>query len=146
MGDDFTHTFDATETGRYSVEVTRSAPRGDRIEVFSSPVWFESGAAFELGKLKRNKKNGTAKLQVNGLRGPGELKLTGKGLKTKKIAAGPGSATLKLKPKGKAKKKLRKKGKAKVKAAVAFAPQGGEAAQLSKKLKLKRKRHKHGPR
>ena len=79
---------------------------------------------------------------------PGELRLTGKGLKSKTLAGGPGSAKLKLKPKGKPKKKLRKKGKAKVKVAVGFAPQGGEPAQLSEKLKLKRKRkhHKHGHR
>ena len=116
--DDFATTFDV-DAGRALLDRgdPRRDPEGDRIEVYSSPVWFETGPAFELGKLKRNKKNGTAKLEVNGLRGPGELRLTGKGLKSKTLAGGPGSATLKLKPKGKTKKKLRKKGKAKVKVA-----------------------------
>ena len=44
--DDFTTTLGAAGTGRYSIEVTRSAAPPDRIEVYSSPVWFEVGPAF----------------------------------------------------------------------------------------------------
>ena len=121
--DDFSNTFDAAEAGRYSVEVVREEPSGNRIEVYSSPVWFESGSPFDLGKLKRNKKKGTAKLEVTGLRTAGELKLSGKGLKTQRKSAGPGSAKLKLKPKGKLAKNLKRKGKAKVKAKVVFTPE-----------------------
>ena len=138
--DDFSNTFDAAEAGRYSVEVVREEPSGNRIEVYSSPVWFESGSPFDLGKLKRNKKKGTAKLEVTGLRTAGELKLSGKGLKTQRKSAGPGSAKLKLKPKGKLAKNLKRKGKAKVKAKVVFTPNGGDAAQQNDKVKLKRKR------
>ena len=108
--DDFSHTFDSSGTGRYSIEVTRSATPSDRIEVYSSPVWFSVGPSFHIGKVKRNKKNGTAKLQVTDLRAPGEVKLSGKGLKTKRKSAGPGSAKLKIKPKGKLAKKLKQEG------------------------------------
>ena len=38
--DDFSHTFDSSGTGRYSIEVTRAATPSDRIEIYSSPVWF----------------------------------------------------------------------------------------------------------
>ncbi len=142
-GDDFSTTFDSTGSGRYSIKVTRSAAPSDRIEVYSSPVWYEVGPAFHLGKAKRNKKNGTAKLEVADLRVPGELEVSGKGLKTKSKSAGPGAGKLKIKPKGKLAKKLKRKGKAKVNAEIRFVPDGGEPAQLDKRVKLKRKR-KHG--
>ena len=146
--DDFSTTFDSTQAGRYSIEVTRLAPGGDRIEVYSSPVWFEVGPAFELGKLKRNKKNGTAKLEVTGLRVPGELEVTGKGLKTKRKTAGPGSAKLKIKPKGKTGEEAEaRRARRRSRSRSASRPQGGEPAQLSEKLKLKRKPStKHGHR
>jgi hypothetical protein len=142
IGGDITHTFDSSGTGRYSVEVIRTAPGGDRIEVYSSPVWFQVGPSFHLGKVKR-KKNGTAKLEITDLRVPGEVKVSGKGLKTKRKSAGPGSTKLKIKAKGKAAKKLKRKGKVKVKAKVRFTPDGGERAQLNQRVKLKRK---HGRR
>lgn len=137
--DDFSNTFDAADAGRYSVEVIREEPSGNRIEVYSSPVWFESGSPFDLGKLKRNKKKGTAKLKVTGLRAAGELKVSGKGLKTQRKSAGPGSAKVALKPKGKLARNLKRNGKAKVKAKVVFTPTGGDAAQQSDKVRLKRK-------
>ena len=87
-----------SESGRYSFEVVRQAPGGDRIELYTSPVWYESGPAFELGKAKLNKKKGTAKLKVNGLRTTGQLSLSGKGLKKTHAAAGPGAAKIKIKP------------------------------------------------
>ena len=137
-------TFDSSGTGRYSIEVTRSATPSDRIEVYSSPVWFEVGPCVPHREGRSgSKKNGTAKLEVTDLRVPGEVELSGKGLKTKRKSAGPGSAKLKIKPKGKLAKKLKRKGKAKVKVEVRFTPDGGEAGQLNSRVKLKRKR-KHG--
>src|SRR5215211_4799878 len=92
---------------------------------------------FSFGKLKKNKRKGTAKLTVN-VPGPGELDLA----KTKKVKAddesaeGAGKEKLSIKPRGKAKKKLNKKGKAKVKAEVTFAPDGGTPNTEDKKIKL----------
>jgi len=136
---DFTHTFTAPDAGRYSVEILRKAPDADRYEVYSSPVWFERADNLKLGKLKLNKRKGTAKLTAT-VAHPGKLKLTGKGLKTaKKTAAAGGKVKLTVKPKGKLARKLRERGKAAIKAKVKFTPEGGEAAVDSKKLKLKRR-------
>jgi hypothetical protein len=96
---------------------------------------------FRLGKVKKNKRKGTAKLTVS-VPCPGDLELA----KTKKVKAddelaeAEGDEKLKIKPKGKARKRLAKKGKAKVKAEVTYTPTGGEPNTKTKKLKLKRRR------
>ena len=91
-----------------------------------------------LGKLKLNKKKGTAKLTAT-VNEAGSLKLSGKGLKAvAKQASGAGNVILQVKPKGKTKKTLAKKGKTKVKIIVTFTPTGGGAsASQSKSGKLK---------
>jgi hypothetical protein len=97
---------------------------------------------FSFGKVKLNKRKGTAKLTINIVEGPGELDLA----KTKKVKAddepveGQGATAEKLaiKPTGKAKKKLNDKGKAKVTVNVTYAPTGtgGTPNTESKKIKL----------
>jgi hypothetical protein len=139
-GDDFTHTFAAADPARYAVQVMREDPRGDRYEVYSSPVWFERGENLTLGKLKRNKRKGTARLTV-AVAHPGELTLRAKGTKTaRRTVAAAGQVKLKVKPKGKVKRKLRRTGKAKVRLRVEYAPTGGEAATAARNVKLKRRR------
>ena len=92
---------------------------------------------FTLGKVKKNKKKGTAKLTVKNLPAPGELELAkNKKVKGKEKTADAGKEKLPIKPKGKAKKKLNKRGKAKVKAEVSYTPDGGEPSTQEKKLKL----------
>jgi len=92
---------------------------------------------FSFGKVKKNKRKGTAKLTVN-VPGGGELELA----KTKKVKAdeespeAAGKEKLSIKPKGKAKKKLNSKGKAKVKANVTYTPDGGTPNTEDKKIKL----------
>ena len=107
---------------------------------------------FTFGKLKKNKRKGTAKLTVN-VPGSGELTLSGNGLKPQRPAhrargssaaarvpvAAAGAVELLIKAKGNKKRKLKKKGKVKVKAAVTFTPTGGTAATQTKSVKLKRK-------
>jgi hypothetical protein len=98
---------------------------------------------FSLGKVKKSKRKGTAKLTIEIVEGPGELELT----KTKKVKSddeaveGEGATEEKLaiKPKGKARKKLNRKGKAKVKAEVTYTPDGGESNTKSRKIKLKKR-------
>jgi hypothetical protein len=112
-------------------------------------VELQPSNAFTLGKLKRNKKKGTATLAVL-LPQPsaGTLTLTGKGLKTQTLAiAGQTEVKLKVAAKSKAiKKALRKKGRRKVGINVTYAPTGNSAATQSRKAKLikkkKRKRHR----
>jgi Ca2+-binding RTX toxin-like protein len=99
---------------------------------------------FTFGKVKRNKRKGTAKLTIEIAEGPGELELA----KTKKVKADDEAVEderateekLAIKPKGKARKKLRKKGKAKVKAEVTYTPAGGDPNTKTKRLKLVKRR------
>jgi len=95
---------------------------------------------FSFGKVKKNKKKGTAKLTVN-VPGAGELELA----QSKKVkhdderAAAEAGVTLLVKPKGKARRKLGDNGKAKVKAEVTYTPDGGDPNTKSKRVKLARR-------
>ncbi len=92
---------------------------------------------FKLGKLKLNKKKGTATLSVT-VPDAGQFTLSGKGVK-KATRGAKGAVTLKLPVKavGKAKKALLANGKLKVNLKLKFVPTGGTAAQKSKKATLK---------
>jgi virginiamycin B lyase len=91
---------------------------------------------FSFGRVKKNKRKGTAKLPAE-VPGPGSLTLTGKGIKkTSKDASAVGEVKLPVKSKGKKEKKLKRKGEAKVKPEVTFTPEGGTANTESKKVKL----------
>jgi hypothetical protein len=92
---------------------------------------------FSFGKLKRNKKKGTAKLTVN-VPGAGTLSLSGKGVVAKKSQAvsGAGSVKLLIKAKGKRKRTLARMGKAKLKVKVTFIPTGGDPNTQAKTVKL----------
>jgi hypothetical protein len=119
-----------------------NAPGGDGTEIGAFEL--QRSNEFSFGKVKRNKRKGTAKLTIEIEEGPGELDLA----KTRKVKAdgeavaaeGATEEKLTIKSKGKARKKLRKKGKAKVKAAVTYTPDGGDPNTQGKKLKLKKRR------
>jgi hypothetical protein len=114
-------------------------------------VELQPSNAISLGKLKNNKKKGTATLIVN-LPQPsvGSLTLHGKGLKTQTVAiTGQAQVKLTVAATGKAKKGLRKKGKRKVTIEVTYTPTGNSAATVTRNAKLvkkhKKKKHKkHG--
>jgi Tol biopolymer transport system component len=85
----------------------------------------KSGNHFSFGKLKLNKKKGTATLIVT-VPGAGSLVLGGKGVKRASAQAkGPGDVTLPVKAAAKAKKKLDELGKLKLALKVTFTPGGG---------------------
>jgi hypothetical protein len=94
--------------------------------------------AFSFGKLKLNKKNGTA-TQVVDLPGPGTLVLSGKGIKGLSEQVGGGSVTLAITPVGKTKKQEKLKHSAKVKIGVTFTPIGSSANRQTKSVKLRRR-------
>ncbi len=102
-----------------------------------SNVAVDSGESFSLGKVKKNRRRGTAKLTVN-VPGPGKLKLA----KTKKVRADGkapergGKRKLLVKPRRNAKRKLATSGKARVRAKVTFTSTGGKKDSGSKKLML----------
>jgi hypothetical protein len=98
---------------------------------------------FRFGKLKRNKRKGTAILFVR-VPGPGKLVLakTPKLKGAKKRAKKAGKVRLPIRPRGKAKRRLAARaagkgpGKLKAKARVTFTPDGGTPLTKSKRLGL----------
>jgi len=146
-GASFTHTFNTTETGRYSFKLTRLQGANTMIEGYSTPVWFtkkdvvvppvEPSNKFSFAGTKLNKKKGTALLKVK-VAGAGVVKLSGRNVA--KASAKPKKAnqvvSLTVKATGKLKKTLTKKGKATAKTKVTFTPTGGKTATKSKTVKL----------
>jgi len=92
---------------------------------------------FLLGKLKLNKKKGTAVIAVS-VPGAGSLALTGKGVKkANAVAKVAGKLGLTIKAVGKAKEKLSETGKVKLTLKITFQPAGGSAATQATKVTLK---------
>ena len=103
-----------------------------------APVVVPSNS-FKFGKVKFNKRKGTAKLQVT-LPDAGTIVLTGKQIKTvKRGVLAAGTVSLTITPTGKLAHKLKLTGKAKATAKVTFTPTGGSAKTETKPLKLLRR-------
>jgi hypothetical protein len=100
---------------------------------------------FALGAIARNRRKGTASIAVD-LPNPGELVLSGKGVKraitarghVTKAVAGPGTVMLRVKAKGRKLVKLNGTGRVKVKPKITFTPIGGDPNTQQAKLKLKK--------
>jgi hypothetical protein len=123
--------------GVYDVTITATTPQGGtatqvaKLEVTKPKL--------KVGKVKLNKRNGTAKLSV-GVPGAGTLTASGKGVvKAQRKASGPATLKLPIKSKGKAKKKLKATGKAKVKVKLVFKPENGAPVTKTKSIVLKKK-------
>ena len=98
---------------------------------------------FVLGAVTRHKKKGTASLALN-LPNPGELTVSGNGVKTAGVAAtsgavSGGATSLLIKATGKKRKTLNATGKVKVGLAITYTPTGGDPSSQSVKVKLKKK-------
>lgn len=96
----------------------------------------EASNAFSFGKLKLNKKKGSAKLKVL-LPGPGLVVLSGRGVKHLSKRVGAGVTTLTISARGRLKRKLDQLGKVKLKLSVKFAPTGGTPATKHRSLVLR---------
>ncbi|MGH2963234.1 MAG: NHL repeat-containing protein [Solirubrobacterales bacterium] len=120
---------------------TQSPPCGGS----SEPA--EPSNEFSFGKVKKNKRKGTAKLTVE-VPGPGELELA----RTKKLkrsgedAEAARKVKLTIRSRGMARKRLDAQGKARVNARVAYIPTGGEPNTKSKRIKLKKRLRPRGSR
>jgi hypothetical protein len=92
---------------------------------------------FSFGKVKLNKRNGTASLPAR-VPGAGGIVLAAtkqvKGAKA--MAGGPRTVKLAVRPKGGTKRKLTRRGVATVKLAVTFTPTGGDPRTKHRTLKL----------
>ena len=125
------------EAGAFSVNSESSRVNVAAVFVYSN--------TFTVSKAKRNKKKGTATLTAN-VPNPGELALSGNGLKTAGAAGAitamsvpaAGEVELLIKAKGKKKRKLNETGKVKVNPTITYTPTGGDPSTQSKKLKLRK--------
>jgi hypothetical protein len=97
-----------------------------------------------LGRLKRNRRRGTASLTVTvPVPGNGTVTLSGKGLKSQSRAIGDAATiTFPIIGRGAVKKALRRHGKRKVGIAVTYSPIGNSAVTRSRKAMLVRKPHR----
>jgi hypothetical protein len=105
--------------------------------VRSARTTFDVSPGIQLGKLKLNRRTGTALLQVKAL-GAGRLTLGGRGLrKQARQMKRAGLVSLTLRPAGKALAALRRRGRARVRAEVTLLPPGGKLSKLRKRVTLK---------
>jgi hypothetical protein len=113
-----------------------NAAGGDGSDI--GAVELQPANAFKLGKLKRNKKKGTAKqVVILPLPDAGSVTIQGKGLKSKtRQVTGVAKVKLPVIAKGKKRKGLIASGKAKIKAKVTYNATGNVAQTLKRKLKL----------
>jgi hypothetical protein len=93
---------------------------------------------FRLGRLKRNKRTGTAQLIVD-VPSPGRLMLTGKGL-VKQTASVAGRVKLTVRTRGKPRRRLNRVGKLNVAATVTYTPSVGEPTSKARRIKLAKRR------
>jgi hypothetical protein len=123
---------------------TDSFADGNAVHIYRIDGGSTCGLGFRLGKVKRNLKQGTAKLTVE-VPGPGALRLkTNSRVRgVSKHPAKAGRVRLKVRPRGSAGRKLKRTSKTKVKAKVRYTPSGGEPSEKSKRVTLKRR---HGRR
>jgi hypothetical protein len=100
--------------------------------------------AFTIGKPKRNKRRGTARLPVT-VPGPGTLTLRGEGVKPQRpvqparaarFVNAAGTVKLAIVAKGKAKRRLNRTGKVKLRLKITYTPTGGLANIKKKRVKL----------
>jgi hypothetical protein len=93
----------------------------------------------KLGRLKRILNNGTAVLSLT-VPGAGKLTLSGKGVKrVTKTAHAAGTLKLRIVTTGRSKANLGSRGRVKLSVTIGFAPTGGTAAQVHRKLTLLKK-------
>ena len=130
-------TLKAPAAGVYRCVVTATNVAGSSSQT-SDPLTVAPSNHFKFGKLKRNKRNGTATLSVT-VPDPGKLKLAGHNLKSASKRVKGSRAKLPVRAKGKNKATLADKGQVTVKAAVTFKPTGGKPRTERKRLKLIRK-------
>jgi YVTN family beta-propeller protein len=95
---------------------------------------------FRFGKVVRNRRNGTARLQVK-VPGAGKLVLAGKKVRqVKRQATKAGTAVLTVRPRVRLNRALKHRHHARVKISVTFTPVNGMPSSESKTLKLIRRR------
>jgi hypothetical protein len=114
---------------------------GPSMAVNSSHIYWGRAAAqpaFIVHKPERHRRRGTATLPVDVLAGPGELVLTGKGLRTvtRTIEFRSARELLRVKPKGRKRHRLRRRGHVRVTAELTLTLTGGDPRTQTKSFRL----------
>jgi DNA-binding beta-propeller fold protein YncE len=123
-----------TTAGDYRCRVTASNPAGSAAQT-SDPFAF-----FKVGKAKRNRKRGTAKLPIT-LPDAGTLSVTGSGAKV--VGAGlvsPGTLKLLVRARGRKRHKLETRGRTKLSLTISYSPTGLPSSTQTAKVRLRKKR------
>ncbi|HET6830849.1 MAG TPA: CehA/McbA family metallohydrolase [Solirubrobacterales bacterium] len=141
-GDSITQEWGVPQTGRYSIELTRTAT-SEFIEGYTSPIWLtvepEPSNEFEIGEAKLNRKKGIAKLPVT-IPGAGELSLRGESVKDVTAKRGKAKTVkLEVRPEGELERELREHGEATAVLTVTFEPRGGEPRSKDVTVELERR-------
>lgn len=126
-------TLTARQAGSYACQSTATNAAGSAM-ASSSAVAIK--AELTLGKVRLNRKAGTATLSVAAL-GVGKLALGGAGIKARRAKASE-KARFRIGATGRAKKRLKATGRARVKATVTFRPEGAEPIRRSKTIVLRK--------
>jgi hypothetical protein len=118
-----------------SADFLNSEPSGYTRYVYQATC----DAGVQFGKVRRNRKKGTATLPATVSVG-GTLTASGKGLKPFQTnVPQSGTVDLPVKPKGAKQRSLKRKGKAKVKETITFAAGCGATGQSASKFKLRKR-------
>jgi hypothetical protein len=124
--------------GSYPVKVTVEDAVG-RTATSDGAILVKARNHFTIGKLKRNRKKGTATLTVT-IPEPGTLVASGKGMKKATVrAAKAGAVKVPIKAVGKSLKRLKAKGKLKLKLKIAYSPVGGDTSTQQHRVTLQKK-------
>jgi hypothetical protein len=131
-----THVYSKPGTYR----VTATATDGAGTETSSAAtLTIAARNDFQIGRFVANRKKGTGRLSVT-VPEPGQLVLTGSGVKRASAAVQPGDASLTVAPSRKGSRALTKRGRLRVRLKVAYSPTGGTTNVKQKNVKLVLKR------
>jgi hypothetical protein len=132
------HTFGGALEGGFragTVDFLNSEPSGYTRYVYQATC----DASVQVGKVRRNRKKGTATLPVT-LQFPGTVTGSGKGLKPVEISASQaGTVILPVKPKGAKRRALNASGRTKVREQVSFVSTCGNTGESVNKVKLRKR-------
>jgi PKD domain len=124
--------------GSYRVKATVADALGRTATSFGT-ILVKARNHFTIGKLKRNRKRGTATLTVT-IPEPGAIVASGKGIKKATVRAAKGGALkVPLKAVGKGLKRLKANGRLKAKLKIAYSPVGGDTSTQQHRVTLQKK-------
>jgi PKD repeat protein len=136
VGNAVSHVYAAP--GSYPVKVTVADAVG-RTATSAGTILVKARNHFTIGKLKRNRKKGTATLTI-AIPEPGTIVASAKGIRKATVrAAKGGSVKMPIKAVGKSLKRLKAKGKLKAKLRIAYSPVGGDTSTQRHRVTLQKK-------